>query len=51
MKPQLLVALTVVNFGLLVFSLARPRDVGAQDIAPVLLRNRFIPVVQVGQFR
>jgi hypothetical protein len=44
MKTQLLVALTVVNLGLLAFSLARPRAVGAQDVVPVL-RGRALEIV------
>ena len=45
MKIQrLLIALTAVNLGLLIFSVARPRAAGAQDIAPVL-RGRALEIV------
>ena len=45
MKIQrLLIALTAVNLALLLFSLARPRAAGAQDIAPVL-RGRALEIV------
>jgi hypothetical protein len=45
MKIQrLLIALTIVNFVLLVFSLARPGAAGAQGIAPVL-RGRALEIV------
>lgn len=41
---QLLVALTVANAALLVFSLAHPRPTTAQDFAPVL-RGRALEIV------
>ena len=45
MKLQrLLIVLTIVNLGLLVFLLAQIRPVGAQEIAPVL-RTRALEIV------
>ncbi|HUX10445.1 MAG TPA: hypothetical protein VMW51_07355 [Terriglobia bacterium] len=41
---RLLIALTVVNIALLIFSLARPGVVGAQNVAPVL-RGRALEIV------
>ena len=41
---QLCIALTIANFGMLVFSLSQPRNVAAQDIAPVL-RGRALEIV------
>ena len=42
--PRLLIALTVVNFVLLVFSLAHPPSVVARGVAPVL-RGRALEIV------
>jgi len=41
---QLLIALTIVNLGLLVFSLAQPRSAAAQGVVPVL-RGRALEIV------
>ena len=47
MKIQrLLVALTVLNFALLIFSVARPAGAGVTDIAPVL-RGRALEIVDI----
>jgi hypothetical protein len=52
MKIQrLLIALTIVNFVLLVLSLARPRAVGAQGVAPVLRGHALEIVDDRGQVR
>ena len=52
MKNQrLLIALTVVNFVLLVFSLAKPRAVVAQGITPVLRGRAFEIVDDHGRVR
>jgi hypothetical protein len=45
MKIQrILIALTIVNAGMLIFSLARPRPVAADAVAPVL-RGRALQIV------
>ena len=52
MKLQrLLIVLTVVNLGLLVFLLAQIRPVGAQETAPVLRTQKLEIVDQQGQVR
>ena len=52
MKIQrLLIALTVVNIALLMFSLAQPRPVVAQGVAPVLRGRAFEIVDDRGRVR
>ena len=52
MKTQrLLIALTVVNLGLLVFALAQMRPAVAQDVAPVLRARALEIVDQQGRVR
>ena len=41
---QVMIALTLANAGMLIFSLAQPRPTAAQDIAPVL-RGRALEIV------
>ena len=41
---QVMIALTVANVGMLIFSLAQPHPTAAQDIAPVL-RGRALEIV------
>lgn len=41
---QVVIALTLANAGMLIFSLAQPRPTAAQDIAPVL-RGRALEIV------
>ena len=43
-NPRLLVALTVINLGLLAYQVVRPRFVFAQENAPVL-RGRALEIV------